>query len=149
MNDPTRPVGRPSTARGPMQASRSPAGLADAVRDQVSDYADRRKTEAVGFLSELARALRSSGGERNGHAQVKPFVDAVADNLDALSDRMAHRGWRELLRDAKAGARGNPLATAVVVGALGYGAFHVLRASDSDAGKSEASEPRQAWGGYP
>ncbi len=118
------------------------------MREQASDYADRRRTEAAGFLSDLARALRSGGGELNGHAQAKPFVHTVADNLDALSGRIASRGWRELYRDAGALARGNPLATALVVGALGYGAFHILRSGNGDALKS-SGEPRQAWGGYP
>lgn len=148
MNDPTRPAGPPPAADGPMQATRSPAGLADAVRDQASGYADRRRTEAAGFLSELARALRSGGGELDGQAQAKPFVHAVADNLDALSDHVARRGLRELLRDAEAVVRGNPLATAVVVGALGYGTFHLLRSGNDDAPKSRA-EPRQPWGEHP
>ena len=148
MNDPTRAADRPFVADGPMQAARSPAGLADAVRDQASSYADRRRTEAAGFLSELARALRSGGNELDGQAQVKPFVHTVADNLDALSDRVARRGWHELYRDAEAVARGNPLATALVVGVLGYSAFHVLQSGNGDALKSPG-EPRQAWGGYP
>ncbi|MCJ2086987.1 hypothetical protein MKK88_13450 [Methylobacterium sp. E-005] len=148
MNDPTRPAGRPSAADGPMQAARSPAGLADAVRDQASGYADRRRTEAAGFLSELASALRSGGGELDGQARAKPFVHTVADNLDALSKHVARRGLRELFRDAEAVARGNPLATALVVGALGYGTFHVLRSVGSETGKPP-SEPRQPWGGYP
>ncbi|RYF13425.1 MAG: hypothetical protein EOO77_15530 [Oxalobacteraceae bacterium] len=45
MSDPIRPAGPSAVADGPMQAARSPAGLADAVRDQASGYADRRKTE--------------------------------------------------------------------------------------------------------
>ena len=149
MNDPTRPAGPPPAADGPMQAARSPAGLADAVRDQASGYADRRKSEAAGFLSELAQALRSGGGELDGQAQVKPFVHAVADNLDALSDRVARRGWRDLYRDAEAVAKGNPLATALVVGALGYGTFHVLRSGEGDTRKFRAPEHEQPWGGYP
>ena len=149
MNDPTRPAGPPPAADGPMQAARSPAGLADAVRDQANGYADRRRTEAAGFLSELARALRSGGGELAEQAQVKPFVHVVADNLDALSDRVTRRGWRELYRDAEAVARGNPLVAALVIGALGYGAFHVLRSDDSDTRGSQAAEPEQVWGGYP
>ncbi|TXM90917.1 hypothetical protein [Methylobacterium sp. WL116] len=149
MNDPIRPAGPPTAADGPMQAARSPAGLADAVRDQASGYADRRKTEAAGFLSELARALRSGGGELDGQAQAKPFVHVVADNLDALSDRVARRGWRDLYRDAEAVAKGNPMATALVVGTLGYGAFHLLRSGKGDAHKSRVPEPKQAWGGYP
>ena len=80
---------------------------------------------------------------------MKPFVHTVADNLDALSDRVARRGWRELYRDVEAVARGNPLATVLVIGALGYGAFHVLRSGEGDARKSQATEPKQAWGGYP
>ena len=80
---------------------------------------------------------------------MKPFVHTVADNLDALSDRVARRGWRELYRDVKAVARGNPLPTVLVIRALGYGAFHVLRSGEGDARKSQATEPKQAWGGYP
>ncbi|MCJ2006338.1 hypothetical protein [Methylobacterium sp. J-092] len=149
MTDPIRPAGPPLGANSPMQAAKSPAGLADAVRDQASGYADRRKTEAAGFLSELARALRSGGGELDAQAQVRPFVYTVADNLDAFSDRVARRGWRELYRDAEMVARANPLATTLVVGALGYGAFHVLRSGKSDARKSRVAKPKQAWGGYP
>lgn len=149
MNDPTRPAGPPSAADGPMCAARSPAGLADAVRDQASGYADWRKSEAASFLSKLARALRSGGGELDGQSQVKPFVRTVADNLDALSDRVARRGWRDLYCDAEAVAKGNPLTTALVVGALGYGAFHVLRSGEGDARKFRAPEREQAWGGYP
>ena len=149
MSDPIRPAGPSPVADGPMQAARSPAGLADAVRDQASGYADRRKTEAAGFLSDLARGLRSGGSELDGQAQVKPFVQTLADNLDALSDQVARRGWRDLYRDAEAVARGHPLATALVVGALGYGAFHVLRSGEGDACKSQAPERKQAWGGYP
>ena len=148
MNDPTRPAGRPSAADGPMQAARSPAGLADAVRDQASGYADRRRTKAAGFLSEIAKALRSNGAELDERAQAKPFVQTVADNLDALSNQVASRSWRDLYHDAEAVARGNPLATALVVGALGYGAFHVLQSVGSETDKPR-SEPRQAWGGYP
>ncbi|MCJ2114671.1 hypothetical protein MKK64_26250 [Methylobacterium sp. E-025] len=146
MNDPTR-LACPPLADGPMQAARSPAGLADAVRDQASGYADRHKIEAAGFLSELAGALRSGGSQLNGQTQVKPFVHAVADNLDAFSDRIIRRGWRELYRDAKGVALGHPLATALVVGALGYGAFHIIRFGEGGAGKSPG-EPRQAWGRY-
>ncbi|MCJ2124607.1 hypothetical protein [Methylobacterium sp. J-077] len=148
MNDPTRSVGPSPAADGPMQAARSPAGLADAVRDQASGYADRRRTEAAGFLSELARALRSGSDELDGQARAKPFVHKVADNLDALSDHVARRGLRELLRDAEAVSRGNPLATALVAGALGYGTFHLLRSGNGDALMSRG-EPRQPWGGYP
>ena len=148
MSDPSQPAG-PPLAEGPLQAARSPAGLADAVRDPASNYADRRKTEAAGFFSELARALRSGGSELDAQAQVKPFVHAVADNLDALSDRIARRGWRELYRDAEAVARANPLATTLVVGVLGYGAFHVLRSGERDARLSDAPELKQACGGYP
>ncbi|MCJ2074308.1 hypothetical protein MKK68_01350 [Methylobacterium sp. E-016] len=148
MNDPTRSAGPSPAADGPMQAARSPAGLADAVRDQASGYADRRRTEAASFLSELARALRSGSDELDGQARAKPFVHTVADNLDALSDHVARRGLRELLRDAEAVARGNPLATALVAGALGYGTFHLLRSGNGDALKSRG-EPRQPWGGYP
>ena len=149
MSDPVRPAVPAPVAEGPMQAAKSPTGLADAVRDQASGYADRRKTEAAGFLSELARALRSGGGELDGQAQAKPFVQTVADNLNALSDRVARRGWRELYRDAEAVARGNPLPTVLVIGAMGYGAFHVLRSGEGDARKSQAPEPKQAWRGYP
>ncbi|MCJ2035552.1 hypothetical protein [Methylobacterium sp. J-068] len=148
MNDPTRSAGLSPAVDGPMQAVRSPAGLADAVRDQASGYADRRRTEAAGFLSELARALRSGGGKLDGQARAKPFVHTVADNLDALSNHVARRGLRELLRDAEAVARGNPLATALVASALGYSTFHLLRSGNGDAPKSPG-EPRQAWGGYP
>ena len=144
MNDQSRPAGPPPAANSPMQAARSPAGLADAVRDQASGYADRRKTEAVGFLSDLARALRSGGGALDEGASVRPFVHTVADNLDALSDRVARRSWRELYRDAEAVARGNPLATVLVIGALGYGVFHVLRLGESDTRRSQAAEPKQA-----
>ncbi|MCJ2020444.1 hypothetical protein MKK84_23940 [Methylobacterium sp. E-065] len=149
MNDPTRPAGPAPAADGPMQAARSPAGLADAVRDQAGGYADRRKSEAASFLSELARALRSGGKELDGQTQAKPFVHTVAGNLDALSGHVARRGWRELYRDAEVAARSNPLATALVVGALGYGAFHVLRSGEGDARKSQVPEHKQAWGGYP
>ena len=148
MNDPIRPAGPSPAADGPMRAARSPAGLADAVRDQASGYADRRRTEAAGFLSELARALRSGGSKHDGQAQAKLFVHTVADSLDALSDHVARRGLRELLRDAEAVARGNPLATALVVGALGYGTFHIVQSGNGDAPKSRG-EPRQPWGGYP
>ncbi|SFM65224.1 hypothetical protein [Methylobacterium pseudosasicola] len=148
MNDPTRPAGRQSAADGPMQAARLSASLADALRDQAGGYADRRKTEAAGFFSELARALRSGGGELHGQTQAKSFVHTVADNLDALSGRVAGRGWRELYRDAETLSRSNPVATALVVGALGYGAFHVMRAGNVEARKPPG-EPRQAWGGYP
>lgn len=127
-----------------MQAARSPVGLVDAVRDQVSGYADQRRTEAAGFFSELAKALRSGGDELDKQGQMKTFVYTVADNLDALSDRVTRRGWRELYRDAEAVARGNPLATAVVVGAFGYGAFHVLRSGESDTRRSRVAEPEQA-----
>ncbi|MCJ2079298.1 hypothetical protein MKK68_27320 [Methylobacterium sp. E-016] len=108
MSDPTRLAG-PPLADGPMQAPRSPAGLADAVRDQASGYADRHKIEAAGFLSELAGALRSGGSQLNGQTQVEPFVHAVADNLDAFSDRIIRRGWRELYRDAEGGRTRPPV----------------------------------------
>ncbi|SDM54994.1 hypothetical protein SAMN05216360_102409 [Methylobacterium phyllostachyos] len=148
MNDPTRPAGPSPASDGPLQAARSPSGLADAVRDQASGYANRRRTEAAGFLSEIAKALRSNGAELDKRARAKPFVQTVADNLDALSKHVARRGLRELFRDAEAVARGNPLATALVVGALGYGTFHVLRSGNGDALKSPG-EPRRDWGGYP
>lgn len=149
MSDPTRPAGRSPAADGPIREAQSRAGLVEAVRDQASGYADRRTTEAAGFLSDLARALRSGAGALDDGAQVKPFVYTVADNLNALSDRVSRRGWRELFQDAESVARGNPFATAVVVGALGYGAFHVLRSGEKDAGKLRTTEPRQPWGGYP
>ena len=147
MNDPARPAGRQSAVDSPMQAARSPAGLTDAVRDQAGGYANRRRTEAAGFLSELARALRS-GGELHGQTQANSFVHTGADNLDALSGRFAGPGWRELYRDAETLSRSNPLATALVVGALRYGAFHVMQSGNVEARKPPG-EPWQAWGGYP
>ena len=68
MSDPIRLAVPAPVAEGPMQAARSLTGLADAVRDQASGYADRRKTEAAGFLSEIARALCSGGGELDAQA---------------------------------------------------------------------------------
>lgn len=57
MSDHSRPAGT-----GPMAAAKSPAGLADAVRDQATGYVERRKSEAAGFLADLAKALRGGTG---------------------------------------------------------------------------------------
>lgn len=62
MSDQSRSAGPDPTADGPLRAARSPAGLADAVRDQASVYADRHKTEAAGILSDLAKSIRSRRG---------------------------------------------------------------------------------------
>ncbi|MCJ2062764.1 hypothetical protein MKK63_08590 [Methylobacterium sp. J-088] len=143
MNDHSQPAGASPTA------AKSPAGLADAIRDQATGYVDRRKGEAAGFLADLAKALRGDTERIDDGAQVKSFVHAVADGLDDLSGNIDRRGLHELYRDAKLVVRRYPTASMAVALAAGYGIFHLQRASRTGDPGPTAERPGEPWGGYP
>ena len=121
MNDPFEPA-----VAGAMAAAKSPAGLADAVRDQANSYVERRKGEAAGFIADLAMTLRNGGGALQDGSQTLSFVHTLADSLSDLSVSIDRRSLGELYRDVEVAARRNPLATVALTAAAGYGAFHVL-----------------------
>jgi len=113
----------------------------------VQGFADRRKSEAAGYLHEVAAAA-SSGGRSFAEAGCTRSADLLgrlAGEADEMAARVDRAGLRSLVADAEAFARRQP--TLVVVGALLTG-FLAVRFLKSGMDAEKAREATQEAGEY-
>lgn len=120
----------------PMRAKlrESTAGMADSARQYAGDMAsrakekgrsmfDQQKESALGQVSSVAGAIRSTAHnlEGEGQGQTAHYVQMIADQLESIGGRLREKDLDTLVRDAEGMARRSPgtfLAGSVAVGFL-------------------------------
>jgi len=103
--------------------------LVDSAREQVHGYVDRRKGDAAQSVSDLAQALRDSGGKLDQQPHVKAFFDSAADGLEQLSGSIRERSFEDFYGEIESVARRRPAAVAVATFLTGFLAARFIRAS--------------------
>ncbi|GJD47453.1 hypothetical protein OPKNFCMD_0161 [Methylobacterium crusticola] len=119
-------------------------GLVEAARDQVNGYVDRRKGDAAQSVSDLAQALRESGGRLEQQPNVKAFFDSAAEGLEQLSGSIKERSFEDFYSDIEAVARRRPAAVAVATFLTGFLAARFIKSS---AHPPHVFEGREAFAG--
>ena len=103
------------------------ADFAGAVRGLAADYVGKRKGDAVGAISDVADAIRTSGNGFDSSPNIKAFFDQAAEGVDELADRIARRSLAELFDEVEAAARRRPVLAGVAVAAAGVALLRFLR----------------------
>lgn len=103
--------------------------LVESAREQVHGYVDRRKGDAAQSVSDLAQALRDSGGKLDQQPNVKAFFDSAADGLEQLSGSIRERSFEDFYSEIESVARRRPAAVAVATFLTGFLAARFIRAS--------------------
>lgn len=103
--------------------------LVESAREQVHGYVDRRKGDAAQSVSDLAQALRDSGGKLDQQPNVKAFFDSAADGLEQLSGSIRERSFEDFYGEIESVARRRPAAVAVATFLTGFLAARFIRAS--------------------
>ncbi|WP_425352621.1 hypothetical protein [Methylobacterium terrae] len=116
--------------------------LVESAREQVHGYVDRRKGDAAQSVSDLAQALRDSGGKLDQQPNVKAFFDSAAEGLEQLSGSIRERSFEDFYGEVEAVARRRPAAVAVATFLTGFLAARFIKAS---AHPSHVLDGRQAF----
>lgn len=103
--------------------------LVESAREQVHGYVDRRKGDAAQSVSDLAQALRDSGGKLEQQPNVKAFFDSAAEGLEQLSGSIRERSFEDFYSEIESVARRRPAAVAVATFLTGFLAARFIRAS--------------------
>jgi hypothetical protein len=117
--------------------------LVEAAREQVHGYVDRRKGDAAQSVSDLAQALRDSGGKLDQQPNVKAFFDSAAEGLEQLSGSIRERSFEDFYSEVEAVARRRPAAVAVATFLTGFLAARFIKSS---AHPSHVLDGRDAFG---
>ncbi|WP_342447346.1 hypothetical protein [Methylobacterium platani] len=107
--------------------------LVESAREQVHGYVDRRKGDAAQSVSDLAQALRESGGKLDQQPNVKAFFDSAAEGLEQLSGSIRERSFEDFYGEIESVARRRPAAVAVATFLTGFLAARFIRASAQPA----------------
>ncbi|MFH6786155.1 MULTISPECIES: hypothetical protein [Methylobacterium] len=107
--------------------------LVESAREQVHGYVDRRKGDAAQSVSDLAQALRDSGGKLDQQPNVKAFFDSAAEGLEQLSGSIRERSFEDFYSEIESVARRRPAAVAVATFLTGFLAARFIRASAQPA----------------
>lgn len=107
--------------------------LVESAREQVHGYVDRRKGDAAQSVSDLAQALRESGGKLDQQPNVKAFFDSAAEGLEQLSGSIRERSFEDFYSEIESVARRRPAAVAVATFLTGFLAARFIRASAQPA----------------
>ncbi|WP_245524516.1 hypothetical protein [Methylobacterium nonmethylotrophicum] len=103
--------------------------LVESAREQVHGYVDRRKGDAAQSVSDLAQALRDSGGKLDQQPNVKAFFDSAAEGLEQLSGSIRERSFEEFYSEIESVARRRPAAVAVATFLTGFLAARFIKSS--------------------
>jgi ElaB/YqjD/DUF883 family membrane-anchored ribosome-binding protein len=105
--------------------------VAHDVADEMREVADEQVGELTDQLRGIVRALDAASGQLHEQAQdsVAEQVDAVADGLARICDRMASGSLRDLADDASAWARENPMGFLGGSVAVGFALSRLIKAS--------------------
>lgn len=111
--------------------------FAAAARSQVQSFAEERKSEAARSVAGIAHSVRDSGRSFDDRPNIKAFLDSAADGLEDLAGTIETRTFAEFFDEAEAFARRAPVTVAVATFAAGFLLSRFVKASGSDAGRSE------------
>lgn len=103
------------------------ADFASAVRSVAADYVGKRKGDAVGAISDIADAIRTSGNGFDNNPNIKAFFDQAAEGVNELADGIARRSFADLFDEFEAAARRRPLLAGVAVAAASFTLLRFLR----------------------
>ena len=122
--------------------------LVESAREQVHGYVDRRKGDAAQSVSDLAQALRDSGGKLEQQPNVKAFFDSAAEGLEQLSGSIRERSFEDFYSEIESVARRRPAAVAVatfLTGKMKNTALAEWRAAVSPASCPPAVGRQTSW----
>ena len=144
----THPVPRKPrpTAKRRVEPEPSSAELVGEVRKTASHVASRatafvgnqltaQKRRVAGGVGGIADAIRKTGGTlaENDSVDVRPYLDAAAEQVERLSSYIDERGVDELVEDVEGFARRRPALFFGGALALGFLAARFIKSSDSYA----------------
>lgn len=116
----------------------------EAARTQATDYADRRKGDVAGTVSDLARSVRESSRGFEDRPNIKAFFDSAAEGLDHLSSSIENRSIEELFGEAETLIRRRPATVAAATAVAGFVIARFIKASATTLREGQVRHAGQA-----
>jgi hypothetical protein len=131
------------------------AGVADAAQRRAVGFADEQKHAGAKQAETLARAIHRGAEEIKGTSpKVAEYAHEAASSIANLAETFRARGFKELLQDAEALGRRQPVAFFAVAVFAGFAAVRFAKSSagaatrdsqvDSNAGGRQTYSPVSA-----
>jgi hypothetical protein len=120
---------------------RSTAGLGPALREQAGKLADRSKDAGIDTAHSVGKAAETAAHELEQAApELANCIRSAASYAHSLADDLNSRSTADLLSDAVAWGRRQPLAALAGAAVLGFALSRVVK-SGADAGSESGSAP--------
>ncbi len=133
MSDQLPPGASAGSASG--RAADAAAGLGPVVREQAGRLADRSKEAGADTAEAVGRAVKSAADELEREVpELANYVRGAADYTQHLADDLRERTAGELLSDAVAWGRRQPLAALAGAAVLGFALSRVIKSGLPDDG---------------
>ncbi|GIZ50390.1 hypothetical protein NCCP691_04040 [Noviherbaspirillum aridicola] len=148
----TSPMGggmKEGTSRLASSARQYADDVASKAKEKSRTVFDQQKETAVGQVSQVASAIRSTAGQLQGEGQdqVARYVGMLADQLENLGGRLREKDLDTLLDDAQNLARRSPGTFFVGSVAVGFLLARFLKSSSTSGVeyRGYSGEQDEAW----
>lgn len=113
------------------------------ARDQASGFVDERKNAIVTALTDVAKALRDSGGAFGDSPGVRTLFATAADGLEGFAHRVQDQDLGDIYEGTEEFFRRRPATAAAASFAAGFLLSRVVKASaQSGGGQGTATSGR-------
>lgn len=101
----------------------------DSAREQAAGYVDERKGAIASALTDVAKALRDSGGAFNDSPGVRALFGAAADGIEGFAHRVQDQDLGDFYEGAENFFRERPATASIASFAAGFLLSRIVKAS--------------------
>jgi hypothetical protein len=109
------------------------------ARDQAAGFVDERKGAVVSALTDVAKALRESGGAFGDSPGVRTLFAAAADGLEGFAHRVQDQDLGDFYEGAENFFRQRPATASIASFAAGFLLSRIVKASAQSSGQGQRS----------
>ena len=116
--------------------------FADAVAQEATGYANRRKDTVASLVEDLALSLRESCRSFEDRPNIKAFADTAADGIEDLGARIRAQSFTDLFDEVQTAVRRHPMAVAGATFFAGFVLSRFIKSSGDSIRQAEFERHR-------